>query len=74
MAVGASGLGALPSTRDGVGMNPRHLEAGITKRVVSPWRRTAEALAMGAAYSLTVNVNQSCGEAGPSDVVREMLC
>ncbi len=50
----------------------RPLRVGAAGGISSPWAAAA-ALAMGAAYIVTGSVNQSCVEAGTSDVVRRML-
>ena len=51
----------------------RPLRIGAAGGISTPWAAAA-ALAMGAAYIVTGSVNQSCVEAGTSDVVRRMLC
>jgi PfaD family protein len=48
------------------------LRVGAAGGISTPWA-TAAAFAMGAAYVVTGSVNQSCVEAGTSDVVRTML-
>jgi PfaD family protein len=50
----------------------RPLRVGAAGGISTPWAAAA-ALAMGAAYLVTGSVNQSCVEAGTSDVVRRML-
>jgi trans-AT polyketide synthase/acyltransferase/oxidoreductase domain-containing protein len=50
----------------------RPLRIGAAGGISTPWAAVA-ALAMGAAYIVTGSVNQSCVEAGTSDVVRRML-
>ncbi len=45
---------------------------GAAGGISTPWAASA-AFAMGAAYIVTGSVNQSCAEAGTSDVVRRML-
>ena len=50
----------------------RPLRIGAAGGISTPWAAAA-ALAMGAAYLVTGSVNQSCVEAGTSDVVRRML-
>jgi trans-AT polyketide synthase, acyltransferase and oxidoreductase domains len=45
---------------------------GAAGGISTPWAAAA-AFAMGAAYVVTGSVNQSCTEAGTSDVVRRML-
>jgi trans-AT polyketide synthase, acyltransferase and oxidoreductase domains len=45
---------------------------GAAGGISTPWAAAA-AFAMGAAYIVTGSVNQSCTEAGTSDVVRRML-
>ena len=50
----------------------RPLRVGAAGGVSTPWSAAA-ALAMGASYIVTGSVNQSCVEAGTSDVVRRML-
>jgi trans-AT polyketide synthase, acyltransferase and oxidoreductase domains len=50
----------------------RPLRVGAAGGISTPWAAAA-ALAMGAAYIVTGSVNQSCVEAGTSDVVRRML-
>jgi trans-AT polyketide synthase, acyltransferase and oxidoreductase domains len=50
----------------------RPLRVGAAGGISTPWAAAA-ALAMGAAYVVTGSVNQSCVEAGTSDVVRRML-
>jgi trans-AT polyketide synthase, acyltransferase and oxidoreductase domains len=50
----------------------RPLRVGAAGGISTPWA-AAGALAMGAAYIVTGSVNQSCVEAGTSDVVRRML-
>jgi PfaD family protein len=48
------------------------LRVGAAGGISTPWA-AAGALAMGAAYLVTGSVNQSCVEAGTSDIVRRML-
>src|SRR5262249_54682221 len=48
------------------------LRVGAAGGISTPWA-AAGALAMGAAYLVTGSVNQSCVEAGTSEVVRKML-
>jgi PfaD family protein len=48
------------------------LRVGAAGGISTPWAAVA-AFAMGAAYIVTGSVNQSCAEAGTSDVVRKML-
>jgi PfaD family protein len=48
------------------------LRIGAAGGISTPWAAAA-AFAMGAAYVVTGSVNQSCLEAGTSDVVRTML-
>ncbi|MFI5455293.1 MAG: PfaD family polyunsaturated fatty acid/polyketide biosynthesis protein [Isosphaerales bacterium] len=50
----------------------RPVRVGAAGGISTPWAAAA-ALAMGAAYLVTGSVNQSCVEAGTSDVVRRML-
>ncbi len=50
----------------------RPIRVGAAGGISTPWAAAA-ALAMGAAYLVTGSVNQSCVEAGTSDVVRRML-
>jgi PfaD family protein len=50
----------------------RPLRVGAAGGISTPWAAAA-ALAMGAAYVVTGSVNQSCVEAGTSDIVRRML-
>jgi PfaD family protein len=48
------------------------IRIGAAGGISTPWAAAA-ALAMGAAYLVTGSVNQSCVEAGTSDLVRRML-
>jgi PfaD family protein len=50
----------------------RPLRVGAAGGISTPWAAAA-AFAMGAAYVVTGSVNQSCLEAGTSDIVRRML-
>ena len=50
----------------------RPLRIGAAGGISTPWAAAA-AFAMGAAYIVTGSVNQSCVEAGTSDIVRRML-
>ncbi len=50
----------------------RPIRVGAAGGISTPWAAAA-ALAMGAAYIVTGSVNQSCVEAGTSDIVRRML-
>jgi PfaD family protein len=50
----------------------RPIRVGAAGGISTPWAAAA-ALAMGAAYIVTGSVNQSCVEAGTSDLVRRML-
>jgi PfaD family protein len=50
----------------------RPLRVGAAGGISTPWAAAA-ALAMGAAYVVSGSVNQSCLEAGTSDIVRRML-
>jgi PfaD family protein len=50
----------------------RPLRIGAAGGISTPWAAAA-ALAMGASYLVTGSVNQSCLEAGTSDIVRKML-
>jgi PfaD family protein len=50
----------------------RPVRVGAAGGISTPWAAAA-ALAMGAAYLVTGSVNQSCVEAGTSDLVRRML-
>ncbi|CAN2040576.1 trans-AT polyketide synthase, acyltransferase and oxidoreductase domains [Candidatus Magnetomoraceae bacterium gMMP-15] len=49
------------------------LRVGLAGGIATP-TAAAAAFSMGAAYVLTGSVNQSCVEAGTSDIVRKMLC
>jgi PfaD family protein len=62
-------LGEQMQMRHGYG---RPLRIGAAGGISTPWAAAA-AFAMGAAYIVTGSVNQSCAEAGTSDVVRRML-
>jgi PfaD family protein len=50
----------------------RPLRIGAAGGISTPWAAAA-AFAMGASYVVTGSVNQSCVEAGTSDIVRRML-
>jgi PfaD family protein len=50
----------------------RPIRIGAAGGISTPWAAAA-AFAMGAAYVVTGSVNQSCVEAGTSEVVRKML-
>jgi trans-AT polyketide synthase/acyltransferase/oxidoreductase domain-containing protein len=50
----------------------RPIRIGAAGGISTPWAAAA-AFAMGAAYVVTGSVNQSCLEAGTSDIVRRML-
>jgi PfaD family protein len=50
----------------------RPVRIGAAGGISTPWAAAA-AFAMGAAYVVTGSVNQSCVEAGTSDIVRRML-
>ncbi len=50
----------------------RPVRIGAAGGISTPWAAAA-ALAMGASYIVTGSVNQSCVEAGTSDIVRRML-
>ncbi|ODU00400.1 MAG: 2-nitropropane dioxygenase [Planctomycetes bacterium SCN 63-9] len=49
------------------------VRVGAAGGIATPWSAVA-AFAMGAAYLVTGSINQSCVEAGTSDVVRRLLC
>ena len=68
----ADHAGAAQSDAGPVRLRPAVAD-GAAGGISTPWAAAA-ALAMGAAYIVTGSVNQSCVEAGTSDVVRRMLC